>query len=429
MKKTGELRWMLLDNAAKIYPASRKKNWISVFRVSVSLTEEVDREILLQALKVTIHRFPSIAAKLRRGMFWYYLEELENPPAILEEGPYPFVGISYSEMKKCCFRVIVHHKRIALEFFHVVTDGNGGLTFLKSLTAYYIYLKYGVKIPPGTDILDAAEPVKDEELEDSFVRFKGKVTNKVKGDRAFHVTGTKEEDDYLNVICGTLPVDRVLEEARKYKVSMTVFLSAVMIESLMEIQEKKQPIQALRKTVNVLIPVNLRNYFDSKTLRNFVLFVIPGVNPSWGKYTFDEIISQVYHQMGGEITGKHFNTRFAGNVKAEETPAIKVIPLFIKNMVLRYLSRKSGDRNSSISLSNLGNVALPKEMEPYVERFDFILGKRAESYNNCGVISYGGKLRINFIRTIKEPVLEQLFFTKLRKMGIPIHIESNSRGE
>lgn len=429
MKKQGNARWMLLDNAAKIYPASKKTNWINIFRISVSFTEEIDREILKVAVERTIPRFPSIAATLRRGMFWYYLEECKRAPQFLEEGPYPFAGISYQEMKECCFRIVLYHNRLALEFFHVVTDGNGAMIFLKTIAANYIFLKYGVSVPPVEGVLDVDTPVLPEELEDSFVRFKGKVANKVKGPNSFHVPGTKEPDDYAIVTRGTVSVEKIQELATKYNVSLTVILAAVMIESLMEIQNEKQPIQTFRKPVNVLIPVNLRKYFDSKTLRNFVLYVIPGINPAWGNYSFNEIVSQVYHQMGAEITGKHFNTRFAGNVHAEENPVVKVIPLFIKNFILRIIWTTNGEKKSCLSISNLGNVKVPAEMQPYITGFDFILGNRATTPNNCAVISYNGEMQINFIRKIREPLLESKFFSKLRKMGIPVKIESNVRGE
>ena len=47
-------QWLRLDNAAKIYPAALRKNWINVFRLSATRTEPVDPEILRTALDVTI---------------------------------------------------------------------------------------------------------------------------------------------------------------------------------------------------------------------------------------------------------------------------------------------------------------------------------------------------------------------------------------
>ena len=69
-----KLRWLRLDNAAKIYPAARSQRWSNVFRLSASLQETVDVAVMQSALDVTVRRFPSIAARLRKGVFWYYLQ-------------------------------------------------------------------------------------------------------------------------------------------------------------------------------------------------------------------------------------------------------------------------------------------------------------------------------------------------------------------
>ena len=88
------LRWVRLDNAAKIYPAARRKNWSNVFRQSVTLRDEVDTDVLKAALNVTVKRFPSIAARLRKGAFWYYLQQVESTPEIREEYSYPLTYMS-----------------------------------------------------------------------------------------------------------------------------------------------------------------------------------------------------------------------------------------------------------------------------------------------------------------------------------------------
>ena len=42
--------WMKLDNAAKIYPAAKRRNWMALFRMSARLTEPVDPVTLRAAL-------------------------------------------------------------------------------------------------------------------------------------------------------------------------------------------------------------------------------------------------------------------------------------------------------------------------------------------------------------------------------------------
>ena len=131
MKEKKILNWVRLDNAAKIYPAARRRNWSNVFRQSATLIENIDKDVLSSALSVVVKRFPTIASRLRRGMFWYYLQEIEFPPEIMEEYSYPLTFMNKKETRKCAFRVIVYKNRIAVEFFHSLTDGSGALIFLK----------------------------------------------------------------------------------------------------------------------------------------------------------------------------------------------------------------------------------------------------------------------------------------------------------
>ena len=44
MNENGQ-NWMRLDNAAKIYPASMRRDWMAMFRLSATLVEPVDPEI------------------------------------------------------------------------------------------------------------------------------------------------------------------------------------------------------------------------------------------------------------------------------------------------------------------------------------------------------------------------------------------------
>ena len=150
------------------------------------------------------------------------------------------------------------------------------------------------------------------------------------------------------------------------------------------------------------------------------------MDPKLGDYSFDEICKVVHHHMGLEITPKQMSRIIATNVGDEKLLIVKVMPLFIKNMVMKAVFNAVGERKSCLSLSNLGAVKLPDAMMPYVERLDFILGVQASAPHNCGVVSFGDTLYINFIRNIKEADLESHFYKVLHKLGIPVTVESNS---
>lgn len=421
-----KLRWMPLDNAAKIYPAARRQNWSNVFRLSATLNEPININILQSALDVTVRRFPSIAARLRRGLFWYYLQQLDCAPPIQSELPYPLPRMTRKEVRKCAFRVVVYQRRIALEIFHSLTDGTGGMVFLKSLLAEYLQQKHGIPIPAGQGVLGRLDEPSRAELEDSFQKYAGHVQASRKENDAWRMKGTPVPDGFLHLTCVHVPVKPILDKAHEYGVSLTVFLCAVMMQALAQMQAEKISDQFLRKPIRVLLPVNLRNIFPSKSLRNFALYTIPEIDPRLGEFTFEEICQAVYHRMGLDINPKQMSMKIATNVASERIWAVKLMPLFLKNIVMKAVFNAVGERKSCLSLSNLGAISLPDSMLPFVERMDFILGVQATAPHNCGVLSFGDTLYINFIRNIEESRLEAEFCKVLQSFGLPVQVESNS---
>lgn len=420
-----KLRWLKLDNAAKIYPAARSQHWSNVFRLSVTLTEDVDVDILRSALDVTVRRFPSIAARLRRGVFWYYLQQISEAPEIRQEHSFPLTRMSGEEIRKCAFRVIVYKRRIAVEIFHALTDGNGGLVFLKSLTAEYLTQKYGIHVPAEKGVLGRLEEPSDGELEDSFQKYAGPVAVSRKATDAWKIPGTVEPDGFLNLTCFRLNTADVLKAAHDRKISLTVFLATAIMLAIQNLQLEKVPDIRRRKHIKVLIPVNLRKLFPSRSLRNFILYTTPQIDPRMGTYSFDEICNAIRHRMGLEINPKFMSSMIATNIGSERPLIVRMMPLFLKNVVMKLVYLTVGEKKSCLSMSNLGAVSLPEEMKPYVERFDFILGVQAISHHNCGVISWGDTLNVNFIRRTREPDLEQHFYRVMQELGIPVTVESN----
>lgn len=419
-----QLHWVRLDNAAKIYPAARRKNWSNVFRQSVTLTEQVDVAVLQSALDVTVRRFPSIAARLRKGVFWYYLQQIEQAPDIKEEYSYPLTFMSKAEMRKCAFRVIAYENRIAVEFFHSLTDGSGALIFLKTLTAEYLEQKYGIAVPCEKGVLDRRETPKPEELEDCFLKNAGSVPASRKDSNAWHMYGEPRKDGFLHVTCFQLSVENVLEMAHRYQVSLTVFMCAVMMQALTALQKEKNP-HGRQRPIKVLLPINLRQLFPSNTLRNFALYITPELDPRLGEYSFEEICKRIHHKMGLEVTAKHMGSIIATNVNDEKNPLLRLVPLPLKNAVMKAVFDSVGERKSCLSMSNLGRITVPTEMEGYIERFDFILGVQAAAPYNCGMLSYGDSIYVNFIRDIQDAELERHFFYVLQQMGLPVLVESN----
>jgi len=321
--------------------------------------------------------------------------------------------------------VIAYENRIAVELFHSLTDGNGALIFLKTLTAEYLQQKYGICIPNTCGILDRGEEPCAEELEDSFQKYAGNISASRNERTAWHLSGTEEPGGLLHLSCLSLPVSQLLDKAHEYGVTATAYLCAALMDALQRLQREEVPQRKRRKPIRVLIPVNLRKLFPSRSLRNFAMYTTPEILPKLGDYTMEEICKIVSHQMGMEINAKQMSMKIAVNVASERIPVVRIMPLFIKNAVMKAIFNAVGETKSCLTISNLGSVQLPEQMCPYVARMDFILGAQAAAPHNCGVISWGDTVYVNFIRNIKEPKLEYHFCRVLMEQGFQVSVQSN----
>lgn len=420
-------RWMRLDNAAKIYPAASSRRWHALFRLSATLTEPVDPDVLLQAQRRMVRRFPSFYVRLRRGMFWYYLEGVDECAAVEPDGESPCMPLQRREKRGLRLRVRYRGNRIAVEFFHAITDGTGGLCFLKTLVAEYLSLRYGVAIPRGDGVLDCDEPPHGAELDDSFLANAGDIAIDRTEANAYHLSGDLEPDGFIHLTTACVPLAAVTARAKAFGVSLTAYLTALLIDAACQLQQEDGTARRRRRPVKICVPVNLRRFFPSETLRNFSSYVNPGVETRLGTYTLEEIVQAVHHYMGTEATAKRLGAKFTANVSSERNAALRLAPLFLKNVAMKCAFLMVGDRKTTTILSNLGLVTLPDAMAAHVSRMEFVLGPLSRNPVACAALSYGDTLYLNLTSTLREPALERAFLTRLVRQGVPVRVESNQR--
>ena len=416
--------WYKLDLSAIVYPTLQRRDFSSVYRLSVLLKEPVQPELLQKALDRTLPRFPTYTAAIRKGLFWRYLEPNNRPgPFVQPDIKNPCMPMSFKANNRYLIRVYYYQNRISLEAHHSLGDGTGGMCVLQTMTAEYLRL-LGHEIPCGGFVLNLNEKPDPGELEDAYMRYaNSKVRPPRPGEKTYRVRGTKEPFYTLNIIDGIMSVKQGMQVAKKYDASITEYLNAVLLYALLQKQESDFHFGL--KPVKIAMPVNLRRFFPSKTLRNFITMIYPGVDPRLGDYTFEEIVSQVHHYMRYYINEKFLRGDITTNAATQKNPLIRVVPLFIKDMVVRTFYTKVQDKNSSAGLTNMGALKVPEEMKPYIERFDIYMGQPFSSRTNCAIISFEDTLTINFASSIIEADVERYFFRKLVQDGIHVKIESN----
>ena len=423
--KAARKDWYKLDLSAIVYPTLQRRDFSSVYRLSVLLKEDIRPEVLQKAVDLTMPRFPTYKAAIRKGLFWRYLEPNNRPgPFVQKDVQNPCQPMYFKANNRYLIRFYYYGGRIALEAHHSLGDGTGGMCVLMTVTAVYLRLLGHEGIPNEGFVLDIHEEPDAGELEDAYMKYaNAKVCPPRPGEKAYRVGGTKEPFYTLNIIDGIMSTSEVLAVAKRYNATITEYLNAVLLYALMKKQEADRHFYL--RPVKIAMPVNLRRFFPSKTLRNFITMIYPGIDPRLGDYTFEEIVLQVRNYMRYYINEKFLRGDITTNAETQRNPFIRVVPLFVKDYVVRSFYARVQDRNSSAGLTNMGAMQVPEAMKKYIERFDICMGQPFSRRTNCAIISFEDTLTINFASGIIEADVERYFFRKLVKDGIHVKIESN----
>lgn len=422
-EKNGE--WYKLDLSAIVYPTLQRRDFSSVYRLSVLLKEEIDPQVLQQAVDMTMPRFPTYKVAIRKGLFWRYLEPNDRPgPFVQKDIKNSCQPMNFKGNNRYLVRFYYYRNRIAMEAHHSLGDGTGGMCLLQTVTANYLRLLGHEEIKNEGFVLDIHEKPHKEELEDAYMKYaNAKVCPPRPGEKTYRVRGTKEPFYTLNIVGGIMSTSQVMKVAKGYNATITEYLNAVLLYALLTKQQKEWHLKL--RPVKIAMPVNLRRFFPSKTLRNFITMIYPGIDPRLGDYTFEEIVAHVHNYMRYYLNEKFLRGEITTNAATQSHPMIRVIPLFIKDFVVRQFYTKVQDRNSSAGLTNMGVLPVPEGMKPYIERFDIYMGQPFSSRTNCAIISFEDTLTINFASSIAEADVERYFFCKLVQDGIHVKIESN----
>lgn len=416
--------WYKLDLSAIVYPTLQRRDFSSVYRLSVLLKEDIEPEILQKAVDMTMPRFPTYKAAMRKGVFWRYLEPNHRPgPFVQQDVKNPCQPMNFKNNNRYLVRFYYYYNRISFEAHHSLGDGTGGMCVLLTVTATYLRL-LGKEIENGGLVLDINEQPDPGELEDAYMKYaNAKVKPPRPGEKTYRVRGTKEPFYTLNIIDGIMSASEVIKVAKRYNATITEYLNAVLIYALAQRQEEGFHVRL--KPVKIAMPVNLRRFFPANTLRNFITMIYPGIDPRLGEYSFEEIVKHVHNYMQYYLNEKFLRGDITTNAATTRNTFIRVVPLFVKDFVVRQFYTKVQDRNSSAGLTNMGALPVPDSMKPYIERFDICMGQPFSTRTNCAIISFEDILTINFASSIIEADVERHFFRKLVKDGIHVKIESN----
>ena len=316
--------WYRLDNVGKFYSSQAGSSAQTVFRYAATMQDDVDPAALQHALEKTAGVFPNFNVCLRSGMFWHYLEQSAQVPVVQQENLPICYGL-HVHAKSVLFRVSYHAARINLEVSHIVSDGRGSLSFFKALLHAYIEERYGVKGVPAE--YDGSDPQKSENCWD---------------------------------------------------VGVTALVIAVIMCAIRAEMPRRDRSRAIRMDV----PVDLRQFFKSTTVKNFFGLAFVSYVPGDEDEPVETIARIVQDQLKTATQAEELKSRMNRMIALEKNPLLRLAPLFAKDFILGLANRLAA-RDVTTTMSNLGPIRIDERLAPYIRDVNILTSTTGLNFLMC----------------------------------------------
>ena len=94
------MKQFAIDNSAILYLALIRRHHTNIFRFSLTLKEQIQPELLQQAVDRVYRRFPTIFAGFRPGFFQYVQVAAQKPPQVKPD-PGLLINMTREEIARC----------------------------------------------------------------------------------------------------------------------------------------------------------------------------------------------------------------------------------------------------------------------------------------------------------------------------------------
>ncbi len=413
-----EIRWARLDNTANLFPAIAGESMTNVYRISVTLNEYIDEALLQRALDMVLPRMDSFNVRLRKGLFWYYFEENGKPaPRVEKEHTFPCRYIRPNRNHSYLFRVTYYERRVNLEVFHVLTDGMGGLNFLRELTYQYLRLAH-----KELDVGDFLDPETSLNVEDSFVRnYRHSMPHGFEVRKAYLLKGKKLPHGVLGLMHAYIPQDQLKNALKTYNVSANTYLVSCFAYAVYTACLHGGPSD---RPIRIAVPVNLRPYYDSVTTRNFFIMISAEFAPDDHRYEFSEVASIIDQSLKAQMSKEHLEDLFSYSVSNQENIWLRMIPLPIKGLAMRIVYNQSALAHTS-TVTNIGKISIDDMYEPYIERFHAFITMSKAQYLKGTICAFKNEYVFTFSTLFTDTSVEKAFCKQLVSDGIEVKLETN----
>ncbi len=403
--------WYRLDNVGKFYSSQAGSSTQTVFRYAATLTDDVDEDALQYALEKTVDVFPGFNVCLRSGMFWHYLEQASQPPAVMQENLPICYGL-HVHAKSVLFRVSYYGARINFEVSHIVSDGRGALNFFKALLLSYVKKRYGVETSQVE--YDGSDHQKSENSFDKY--FERDKAASTPAPSVFRLAGWRDAAD-PTFMEYHLSVQSVLDLARSHGVTLTSLVIAAIICAI----RAEMPQRERQRAIRMDVPVDLRRIFESSTTKNFFGLAYVSYVPGNEDEPLEAVAANVQAQLKDAVQIENLKPRMNHMIALEKNLALRFAPLFVKDIGLEIADWKAS-RETTTTVSSLGQIHLDEAVEPYVRNINVLTSTTGLNFMVC---SFGDDLSIGISTVYANLNVVKNFCRYFSKQGIEGRININ----
>ena len=411
--------WRKLDDQAKLFALAASNRYNSIFRLSVMLYEEIDPDILQQALDSALKVYPVFKVKMSTGLFWYYFENNRNKALVSQECSYPFAEIKEDKNDEYLFKVTYFNKKINIDFEHSLTDGNGGKLFFEEIIYRYLSLKYpnelnAIKINEESIVIESENAYKKS--------YKKHVRKSDSSKKAYILHGEQLTKGMVSINHFNIDLEEIKSLSKHRKSTLSIYLLAMYIYS---IYEENYRIYKGKKPINVSVPVNLSKYVKVQTVSNFFSYIIVTLNFKKNMvYSFNKVLDMVKKEFDKKLKLDKILGSIYSDAGSMNNIFIRIIPLFLKKLAV-YLGSTQVKRHFTTTFSNIGQIEVESKYKKYIDNFFVILSPDWAEKIKCGVCSYKNNLVVTISTNLNDNSISDKFETLLKENNISYTIERN----
>lgn len=375
------------DGAGIIYPYVADKNWNSVYRIEAVLKRTPDPDAVRKAAAALREKYP------------YFFGTVVKVGSCLALAPSKKCETVFRSTGVYCkpfdlqnglplIRFIYSSNKISLEMFHCLTDGHGGVEFMKEFLREYAKFAGAADgaestyTPDKCDLTNTTDTFSD--IYDRVYMPNVKKTGRFMSDAHQF---DKTEQTPLTVDTINIPFERLHTVSHRLGVTVAMLLAAIQIKAIFASES------IVGRKVRLSVPVDIRRFFGSTSCRNSSLYILVEADRH-DAMDFKGLLEYVKYQFTDRISTEKLYAMARANVEQARMKAFTSLPLPLKKGLLKFGYSHLGENQFTATLTDIGPINLDFPGCDIVKDIYFILGKQKTKPVNTAVTTFNGTLKL-----------------------------------